>query len=400
MSGPKVTITPNGARLVFMEDVEPEAVRWLWPGYVPLGKLTVIDGEPGLGKSAITLDLAARVTTGDVMPDGSASDLAGPAGVVLLSCEDGHADTIRPRLDAAGADIRRVVALDGKNLDGTTREDAEWGLPTLDDVDAICDAIEARSAGLVVVDPLMAYLPSKTDSNKDQHVRSVFGKLAWLAEDMGVAVVLVRHLNKGDGRNPLNRGGGSIGIVAAARSGLLVGKDPEDHQRRVLAVAKANLAALAPSLAYRIVRDGPSVRSQWEGESPYTANDLLGEPDQLDGGLSATGQAMAWLALQLSGGERPSRQVVDAAKAAGISAKVLQEARKRLGVERRQVPGGWIMWLPGGRTDPQIPLIPTPETPGIHSWEWMPGVSGVPGDVSHAVSAAPRTNGYHGGQHP
>src|SRR5918997_1507363 len=169
-----------------LSEVEPEQVEWLWPGRLPLGKLAVLDGDPGLGKSALTLDLAARVSGGQELPDGGR---CGPAGVVLLSAEDGLEDTIRPRLDAAGADTGGIVALSMIGV-GTR---AERLVSLTQDLDAVEAALGRGGAALVVIDPLMAFLTGKTDSHKDQDVRRGLAPLAALAERKGAAVLLVRH---------------------------------------------------------------------------------------------------------------------------------------------------------------------------------------------------------------
>jgi RecA-family ATPase len=170
-----------------LSEVQPELVEWLWPGRLPLGKLAVLDGDPGLGKSVITLDLAARVSAGLEFPD---SGRCGPAGVVLLSAEDGLADTIRPRLDAAGADTERVVAL-------STVAEAKGGervMSLTKDLSVIERAIERVGAALVVVDPLMAFLSEKTDAHKDQDIRRALAPLSVLAERARASVLIVRHL--------------------------------------------------------------------------------------------------------------------------------------------------------------------------------------------------------------
>ncbi len=190
---------------------------------IPLSKLTIIDGDPGLGKSVLTLDLAARVSRGVEMPDGAAGR---QGGVVLLTAEDGIRDTVVPRLDAAGADRSRVLALD-------LVPDAEGGqqLPRLPlDAPYIDAAVRRMGALLVVVDPLTAYLSERINSHRDQDCRRALWPLTKLAEETGAAVVVVRHLNKGNASNPLYRGGGSIGIIGAARSGLLVARSRQHGQ--------------------------------------------------------------------------------------------------------------------------------------------------------------------------
>ena len=230
-------------------DVAPERVRWLWRGRIPLGKVTVLDGDPGLGKSTLMADIAARVTTARLLPDDSRSALDNPASVLVLSAEDGAGDTIRPRLEAAGADLERVQIWHC-NLD----DDASEMLPSLpEDIGLLANLIQEHEVALVTIDPLMAYLSANTHSFRDQDVRRALAPLAKVGEATGAAIVLVRHLNKAPGGAAIYRGGGSIGIIGAARSGLLVAKHPDDETRRVLASTKSNLGPPPPSLAYRLV---------------------------------------------------------------------------------------------------------------------------------------------------
>jgi len=216
--------------VVTLADVQPEKVSWLWRGWLPVGKLVTLDGDPGLGKSTLALTFAAIITTGGMWPDGDLCDHTGD--VILLSAEDGLADTIRPGFDSAGGDPTKVHAVQGVPLS----DDPDDGLrmPTLADIMQLRELITRTKARLVVVDVLMAYLPTGTDSHRDQDIRQVLGRLARLADDTGCTILLLRHLNKAKGGDPLYRGGGSIGIVGAARVGLLVAKDPDDDTVRPL----------------------------------------------------------------------------------------------------------------------------------------------------------------------
>jgi hypothetical protein len=269
-----------------LADVEPESVTWLWPQYIPLAKLTVLDGDPGNGKSTLTIDVAARVTTGAAMPDGTLSDLGGPAGVILVSAEDGTADTIRPRADAAGADVRRMHLL--TDVESWDEEGLPirrpWTMPQ--DLDVLRTEIEKMSARLVILDPLAAVLGSSVDSYRDQDVRGALRPLAEIAEATGAAILIVRHLSKSGGPNALYRGGGSIGIVGAARSGLLVAKDPDDPDgaARVLVLTKSNLAEFPTGMRYELVsaEEHGCARINWLGSASHSANALLAEPTSED----------------------------------------------------------------------------------------------------------------------
>jgi putative DNA primase/helicase len=273
---PKTEPTPlsqgNEPILVRISDVVPRCVQWLWPGRIPLGKITILDGDPGEAKSTTSLDLAARVSTVRPMPDGTASDLSEPAGIVLLSAEDDEEDTIRLRLEVAGADLERIVKI------RAIRDSQGEHFPSLFDLDAIRQAIETIVAKLLIVDPLMAYLPATCNAFRDQDIRRALASLAALAAETGVAVLVIRHLNKNEGGKALYRGGGSIGIIGAARSGLLAAKDPDDEERHILTVTKSNLAKIPPSLAYRIgVTDADVTYIIWEGQSGQTAATLLAQ---------------------------------------------------------------------------------------------------------------------------
>ena len=209
--------TEGKAVILCLADVKSKPVRWLDPRRIPLGKHTSLIGDPGVGKSGIALDYAARVSTGREMPDGSHGDLyEEPAGVVILSAEDDPADTIKPRLEAMGADLDRIVM-----LAGVVTKDGER-MPNLHDLPAIKQAVLRVKAKLVIVDPVMAYLPGGTDSYKDQHVRQALAPLCKLARERGFALLVVAHLNKSvEQVKAIYRAGGSIGIAGNARSLLL-----------------------------------------------------------------------------------------------------------------------------------------------------------------------------------
>jgi AAA domain len=266
------------------------------------------------------------LSAGLPFPDGFPCE---PAGVVLISAEDGLADTIRPRLDAAGADTSKIVALaTAKGKDGHERL-----ISIPEDIPLIERAARRVKAKLVVVDPLMAFLSSNANSHRDQDVRRALAPLAKMAERLGAAVVVIRHLNKGTHPNPLYRGGGSIGIIGAARMGFLVAKDPQDEERRVLAPTKNNLAKAPKSLAFALKgTQSGAVRVEWLGESGVSVEELLATPrGRGDGG--ALGEAIEFLEDVLSDGPFAAGGVKEEAEDAGISGRTLARAKKELGVE-------------------------------------------------------------------
>lgn len=340
---PEVEESESENGLVLLSDVEPEKIRWLWHGYMARGALTIIDGDPGLGKSTLALDIAARVSQGDDMPDESSIKAKG--GVVILTAEDGLATVVRPRLELAGADLTRIVALTGVRR--RDRDTGQWFLahPTLQDLKALRQATEKVEAKLVIVDPLMSYLIS--DAHKDQKVRQELAPLVQLAEEEQTAVVTIRHFKKDRKETSgVYRGGGSIGIIGAARSGFLVSKDPSDDSRKIMAPTKANLSQLPKSLAYKIVANKEDViRVEWIGKCDYTAGQLLsaaaGHEDR-----GKEDEAKEFLADLLSKDPLPFEKVLEEARKVGISQRTLERAKSALNVKSEKTgfgdTGEWV----------------------------------------------------------
>jgi hypothetical protein len=327
--------------LVLVADVEREQVTWLWRDRIPRGKVTVLDGDPGTGKSTLTLTVTAKVSTGSPFPDGERPERG---DIILLSAEDDIGDTIRPRLEAAGADLSRCWVLPDVQPE-PDRPPRPPELPA--DLDALEGMVKDKGAALVVIDPLMAFLSSQIDSHKDQDVRKVLAPLSYMASRTGAAVVVVRHMNKGQG-SALYRGSGSIGIVGAARAGLLVAPDPDDEGRRVLAVSKSNLGPKASSLAYRIVEDEryKVARVVWDGASKHTAADLV-RPRVDEDEAPALAEAVRVLKEILADGPLAAGNVKRMAATAGVAERTLQRARHALGVTARRQgfgPGGIYVW--------------------------------------------------------
>lgn len=324
-------------------DVEEKPIRWLWPGRVPAGALTVLDGDPALGKSLITIDLAARLTTGLSMPF-SIEPAADPAGVMFLAAEDSAEHVIRPRARVAGVDLHRCRVSECIRIG-----DRERPIRMPDDIDALEREITAHGIGMLVIDPFLAFLAQTVDSHKDQSVRDVLHLLKLLAERTGAAVLPLRHLNKAGSGNALYRGMGSIAITAAARSVLTVDNHPSDTELRVLASAKCNIARSPKSLTYRIAdRDGLPI-VEWVGECDLTANDLGipgGRPDR------ARDTATDFLLDILSAGSKPEEEIEKEAKREGIKLSTLRRAKRELGVksDKTGFKGGWTWELPSADT--------------------------------------------------
>lgn len=329
------------AAVVSLSAVRPLPVAWLWEQRIPRGAITLLDGDPGLGKSTISLDLAARVSCGWKMPpDGGASGIE-PANVLILTAEDDLARTIRPRLDAAEADVNRVFAFEAINIGDDQRPPV---LPA--DIDVAEAIICERAVKLLIVDPLMAYLDDKVDAHKDQNVRRVLHRLAILAQKTDVAILCIRHLNKLNAGPALYRGGGSIGIIGAARAALLVGRHPEESGRCVLASIKNNLGPMPKSRTYSYEPKDGVARIGWGGETELTANDILTHPS--NHGADAVVKAEEFVADLLADG-MPKNQsdIVEKAKAAGITEKTLKRAKRNLYVRsfKESFHGNWLWEL-------------------------------------------------------
>jgi archaellum biogenesis ATPase FlaH len=272
------TPVPNSEPPGFLlSEVETQEITWLWEKRIPMGKITVLDGDPGMGKSLIAAHIAACVSTGRPMPDGTPGK---QGAVILIAPEDSPEDTLKPRLEAAGGDPSQVLLLNTvEDLDAKRRKMYDRPFSLAQDLDLLENAIKRMQAVLVIIDPLMAVLGNTIDSSRDQSVREVFTPLAQLAERTGCAILMIRHLSRGNAGHPLYRGAGSLGIIAAARSGLIVAPDPSDENRRVLAHTKHNLCQPASNLTYQVVNTAQGIPSiHWLEENHHPVQALLSQP--------------------------------------------------------------------------------------------------------------------------
>ncbi len=323
--------TPNpqaGAVLRCFRDIAPKSLRWLWQGRIPLGKLTLLIGDPGLGKSLLTADVASRATRGTSFPDGAASE---SGSVIFLSAEDDAADTIRPRLDAAGADVSRVHILEAVRVplvDGSLAE-KPFNLET--DCAALEGALrEYSDVRLIVIDPISAYLGG-VDSHSNAEVRGILVPLVALAGRLGVAVLCVTHLRKSAGA-AIYRAISSIAFAAAARAVWALASDPEDGDRRLLLEVKQNLSPSPGGLAFRIEAQNNVPRIAWEpGAVALAANDVLGNVD-MQQDQSERREANEWLKDLLTDGPVAVKKIQGEAKAAGLSWMTVRRAKEALPV--------------------------------------------------------------------
>jgi len=335
-----------------LSEVRRERVRWLWEPYLPRGKLVVLDGDPGVGKSLLTTDLAARLSRGGELPDGRSAGR--PHVALLLNAEDGAADTTRPRAEAAGGDLDRIVI--------ATPADAPLLFP--DHTADLEAAIRARHVDLVVIDPVSAFLAPGAAMNLDQGVRRALTPLAAVAERTDCTILLVRHLRKSGAVRALASGLGSMGIIGVARVGLLAARHPADPALGVLAVTKANATGAVPSLAYRVTAGASGVAVvEWLGPADVAADALVRPPP---GPLRPRDRAADWLGRELAAGPRPAAEVLAAAGAAGIPETTLRQAKADLGVEShrfsRRDQRAWYWYDPSAPWPPAAPF-PKPHGP-------------------------------------
>jgi putative DNA primase/helicase len=336
-------------------EIAPETIDWIWRSRIARGKHTCIAGEPGTGKSQLTVAVVAAVTTGGEWPCGEGQAPLG--NVIILSAEDGAADTIIPRLLAAGADLDRVHIVSAvRNADGSRR-----AVNLQHDLDLIEKEIaRIGNVVLVIVDPVSSYL-GKTDSHKNSEVRGVLEPLSEMAERMRVAILSVTHFSKTGANNTtkaLHRFIGSIAFTGAPRAAFAVIEDVEHEGRRLFLHAKNNLAGAPQGLAFRLEQclldDGiVASRILWQAEPvSITANDALAAEAAGTESRTAKADAMDFLQAALAGGPMPSVEVERMAREQGLTAKAIRSAREALRVKPKRDgfgPGSKSLWsLPEG----------------------------------------------------
>ncbi|NMA27450.1 MAG: AAA family ATPase [Burkholderiales bacterium] len=334
---------PRGAITRRLSEVEPRPVSWLWPGRVPLGKITAIAGRPGLGKSMLATTLAAAVSRGRSVVPGETSCRSG--GVILLAGEDGLEDTVAPRLLAAGADMTRIVAIDG--VAGPRGERGLSLAEDLSELEAVIDRDLDGDCRLIIIDPPAQFLgrPGQIDSHRDSDVRAVLGPLAALAERRGLAVLLITHHRKSAGATADQAISGSLAFCAAARAIWHVVPDPEDRSLRLLVAGKCNLAAQAPGLRFGVDDAGGAPRIAWMGTVDAAADDYMLDQPRPARRLQS---AADWLRVRLQVGPTIASVVKQEGRAAGYPERTLDRARVEIGATAYKdgMQGPWVWSLP------------------------------------------------------
>ena len=303
---------PETVKIIRMSDVELTPVEWLWKPYLPFGKLSVLQGNPGEGKTYFAMHLAAACTNGKLLPNMERME---PFNVIYQTTEDGLGDTVKPRLIEAGADLDRVLVIDDSDVQLTLSDER------------IEKAIIENNARLVIIDPIQAYLGADVDMNRANEVRPIFMRLGQVAQRTGCAILLIGHLNKAAGMQSLQRGLGSIDIAAAVRSVMFIGKLKHDPTMRILTHEKSSLAPPGVSLAFSLGDEGGF---RWVGEYDITADEMLSgiEPQR----ETKTQQAKDLICTLLAGGKQVLSEDIDkAALERGIPGRTVRDAKRELG---------------------------------------------------------------------
>ena len=303
---------PETVKIIRMSDVELTPVEWLWKPYLPFGKLSVLQGNPGEGKTYFAMHLAAACTNGKLLPNMERME---PFNVIYQTAEDGLGDTVKPRLIEAGADLDRVLVIDDSDVQLTLSDER------------IEKAIIENNARLVIIDPIQAYLGADVDMNRANEVRPIFMRLGQVAQRTGCAILLIGHLNKAAGMQSLQRGLGSIDIAAAVRSVMFIGKLKHDPTMRILTHEKSSLAPPGASLAFSLGDEGGF---RWVGEYDITADEMLSgiEPQR----ETKTQQAKDLICALLAGGKQALSEDIDkAALERGIPGRTVRDAKRELG---------------------------------------------------------------------
>lgn len=316
-----------------MAKIETTQTEWLWYPYIPYGKVTIIQGDPGEGKTTLALNVAAALTSGRTITGETTHPVTGkelvPEAVIFQTAEDGLGDTIKPRLVAANADCGRIFGVD------------ESRCPLSITDERLEEVIKLTGARLVILDPLQAYLGAGVDMHRANEIRPVMSYLANLAEQYGAAIVLIGHMNKNVGVKASYRGLGSIDLTAAARSVLLVARDKQDESRRIVMQIKSSLAKEGKPVAFRL---GENNSFTYEGECEADADKvLMGLPPSQP---SQTELAKRFLMTELQSGQAlPTKALIDKAAELGIPYRTLGRAKTELNITTKKVGDTWYWQL-------------------------------------------------------
>lgn len=306
--------------IINMADIETKKVDFLWYPYIPYGKITIVQGDPGEGKTTAILRIAALLTKGEKLPEDERD--REPVNVIYQTAEDGLADTVKPRLEDAGADCSRVLVID----------ESQEGLSMSDE--RIEEAIKETEARLVILDPIQAYLGADVDMHRANEIRPVMKKLGDLAEKYNCAIILIGHMNKASSSKSTYRGLGSIDFQATARSVLIVGRVKDDPACRVIAHDKSSLAPEGKSIAFRLDKDNGFL---WEGYIDISVEELLSG----DTKITRLNEAKEFLTRLLADGEKTATEIYELAEECDIKKRTLANAKTELQVTATRRNNKW-----------------------------------------------------------
>ena len=312
-------------KLIKLSEIESQEIEWLWYPFIPYGKITIIQGDPGDGKTTMILNLAAKLSKGETIDEGV--DSKEPMVVIYQTAEDGLADTVRPRLEKAEANCENVVVID----------ESEKSLTMIDE--RIEEAIIRTKARLLILDPIQGYLGNKVDINRANEVREMTKKIGLLAEKYKCAIVFVGHMNKGGGSKAAYRGMGSVDFFAVARSVLLVGRIEGEPELRAVVQIKNNLAPFGNSKAFALVEDG----FYWKGDYNITADEVLGGVAPKTSKLEKAKMLLKEVALTQS--TISSKEIIQLAEEEGISKRTLENVKTELGIRAKKQNQIWYWQL-------------------------------------------------------
>ena len=303
-------MSENIVSIINMQDIQSKEIEWLWYPYIPFGKITIVQGDPGEGKTSFVLNLAAKLSKGEKF---GMEEKQAPINIIYQTTEDGLADTVKPRLEKADADCTKIMVID----------DSQTPLSFQDK--RVEKAIVQTGARLLIFDPLQAYLGDRVDMNRANEIREITKQIGLLADKYRCAMVLIGHMNKGGGTKAAYRGMGSIDFFAIARSVLLVARVPEQPNIRAIAQIKNNLAPEGDTVGFSLSNDS----FEWIGKYDISTDELLN-------GISLTSKkekAEDLVKKLLSEHESyPSKEIYEKGSQLGISQRTLENVKQSLGI--------------------------------------------------------------------